>query len=115
MVDALEEMLTVARRLRVPVHISHLKAMGKRNWDSKVPKALAMLSEAREQGLRVSCDAYPYTAGSTQLIHILPHDFLSGGTEAITERLRSPQQRKLLTRRIQTGTDFDNIAGMVGW
>ena len=95
--------------------VSHLKAMGKRNWDSKVPKALAMLSEAREQGLRVSCDAYPYTAGSTQLIHILPHDFLAGGTEAITERLRSPRQRKLLTRRIQTGTDFDNIAGMVGW
>ena len=113
--EALEEMLAVAKALDLPVEISHLKAMGKRNWDSKIPQALAMLSEAREQGLRVSCDAYPYTAGSTQLIHILPHDFLAGGTEAITERLRSPRQRKLLTRRIQTGTDFDNIAGMVGW
>ena len=113
--EALEEMLTVAEALDVQVEISHLKAMGRRNWDSKVPEALAMLARARERGLRVFCDAYPYTAGSTQLLHILPPDFLAGGTEAVTERLRSPQQRRLLTRRIQTGTDFDNIAGMVGW
>ena len=113
--EALEEMLAVAEALDLTVEISHLKAMGKRNWDSKVPKALEMLEQARERGLRAYCDAYPYTAGSTQLIHILPHDFLAGGTQAVTERLRSPQQRKLLTRRIQTGTDFDNIAGMVGW
>ena len=113
--DALEEMLAAAEALDVQVEISHLKAMGRRNWDSKVPRALERLREARERGLRVFCDAYPYTAGSTQLIHILPPDFLTGGTEAITERLRSPQQRKLLTHRIQTGTDFDNIAGMVGW
>ena len=113
--EALEEMLAVAEALEIPVQISHLKAMGKRNWDSKIPRALELLGRARERGLRVFCDAYPYTAGSTQLIHILPHDFLVGGTEAITARLRSPQQRKILTHRIQTGTDFDNIAGMVGW
>lgn len=113
--EALEEMLTVAETLDLPVEISHLKAMGKRNWNNKVPKALEMLAEARERGVQASCDAYPYTAGSTQLIHILPHDFLVGGTQAITRRLHSPQQRKLLTHRIQTGTDFDNIAGMVGW
>ena len=113
--DALEEMLTVARRLRVPVHISHLKAMGKRNWDRLIPRALERMEAARREGLDVSCDVYPYTAGSTQLIHILPHDFLTGGTEAVTERLRSPEQRRILTHRIQTGRDFDNIAGMVGW
>lgn len=113
--EALQEMLNVAQTLDIPVQISHLKAMGKRNWDSKIPRALEQLEQARGRGLRVACDAYPYTAGSTQLIHILPHDFLAGGTEAITQRLRDPQQRKLLTHRIQTGTDFDNIAGMVGW
>ena len=113
--EALEEMRTVAQALDIPVEISHLKAMGKRNWDSKIPRALKMLAEARARGLRVFCDVYPYTAGSTQLIHILPPDFLTGGTEAITERLRSPQQRRILTRRIESGADFDNIAGMVGW
>ena len=58
---------------------------------------------------------YPYTAGSTQLIHIQPPAFLTGGTQAITERLRDPARRRELAERIQNGRDFDNIAGMVGW
>ena len=113
--EALEEMLEVGRRLETPVHISHLKAMGRRNWDRLIPEALEKMARARAAGVDVSCDVYPYTAGSTQLIHILPHDFLTGGTEAVTERLRDPRQREILTERIKTGTDFDNIAGMVGW
>ncbi len=112
---ALEEMLEVGRRLDTPVHISHLKAMGRRNWDRLIPEALERMEKARAAGQDVSCDVYPYTAGSTQLIHILPHDFLTGGTEAVTERLRDPRQREILTERIRHGTDFDNIAGMVGW
>ena len=113
--EALEEMLAVGKALGVPVHISHLKAMGRRNWDRLIPDALRRLREAEQAGMDVACDVYPYTAGSTQLIHILPHDFLQGGTEAITRRLRDPEQRAMLRRRIETGTDFDNIAGMVGW
>ena len=113
--EALEEMLTVARQLQVPVHISHLKAMGRRNWGEKIPRAIAAMDRAREEGLDVTCDVYPYTAGSTQLIHILPPDFLTGGTRAITERLRDPACRRELAERIQNGRDFDNIAGMVGW
>ena len=113
--DALEEMLTVARRLQIPVHISHLKAMGRRNWGEKIPRAIALMDRAREEGLEVSCDVYPYTAGSTQLIHILPPDFLTGGTAAITQRLKDPARRRELAERIQKGRDFDNIAGMVGW
>ena len=62
---ALEEMLTVARVLRIPVHISHLKAMGRDNWGTKIPQALSMLEQARQEGLDVGCDVYPYTAGST--------------------------------------------------
>ena len=113
--DALREMLTVAKALRAPLEISHLKAMGKRNWNSKIPEAIRLMDEARSAGVDVCCDVYPYTAGSTQLIHILPPDLLRGGTEAITDRLRSTQTREMLRRRIAHGTDFDNIAGMVGW
>lgn len=113
--DSVREMLEIAKKVDVPVHISHLKAMGRRNWDKKIPEAIALMDRAREEGLDITCDVYPYTAGSTQLIHILPPDFLAGGTEAITERLKDPRQRELLGERIRHGTDFDNIAGMVGW
>ena len=46
---AVEEMLTVARTLRIPLHISHLKAMGRDNWGVKIPRALAMLEKARQE------------------------------------------------------------------
>lgn len=113
--DALREMLRAARLLNTPVHISHLKAMGPRNWNRRIPEALALLQQARDEGLDVSCDVYPYCAGSTQLLHLLPQDFLAGGTDAVAARLRDPAQRDILRERIAHGRDFDNIAQMVGW
>lgn len=113
--EAVKEMLTVTRALHCPLHISHLKAMGRRNWHRRVPQALQLMQDARAEGVDVSCDVYLYDAGSTQLLHLLPPDFLVGGTEAITARLRQPQQRDILRERIRTGRDFDNIAQMVGW
>ena len=112
---SVEEMISVARELRCPVHISHLKAMGKRNWHSRIPEALELMKNARAEGLDVSCDVYLYDAGSTQLLHLLPPDFLKGGVDAICERLRDEAQRERLRDAIENRRDFDNIAQMVGW
>lgn len=113
--DAIEEMLSVAEALHCPLHISHLKAMGVRNRRIKISRALKLLQAARAEGTDVSCDVYLYEAGSTQLLHLLPPDFLKGGTEVIAARLRDPAQRELLRERIRNGRDFDNIAQLVGW
>lgn len=112
---AAEEMLTVAAALRCPLHISHLKAMGKRNWGRKIPAILRRLEQARGEGMDVTCDVYPYTAGSTQLLHIMPPELLAGGTEEICRKLLDPSERKRLTQRLREGTDFDNISMLVGW
>lgn len=114
-VGALREMLTVARALRTPVEISHLKAIGKRNWNRAVPEMLRLLAKARAEGLDMTCDVYPYTAGSTQLIHVLPPEVQSGGTEALTARLGDPSVRREIRRRIETGTDFENILSLAGF
>jgi N-acyl-D-amino-acid deacylase len=115
MPEALAEMISVARALNAPVHISHLKAMGRRSWGVYAARALELISRAREEGLDVSCDAYPYAAGSTQLVHILPPEFLPGGTEAICARLRDPALREKLAGRLETGRDFENIVRLAGW
>ena len=112
---AVEEMLTVAQTLRIPLHISHLKAMGRDSWGKKIPRALALLEQARQEGQDVSCDVYPYTAGSTQLLHILPPEFLEGGMDAVVRRLRDPAARRELAQRIDTGDGFDDIARLAGW
>ena len=113
--QSVEEMLLVARELRVPLHISHLKAMGRDNWGSKIPQALAMLQKAKDEGMDVGCDVYPYTAGSTQLLHILPPEFLEGGMDAVVRRLADPAQRQTLAHRIEDGGGFDDIAKLAGW
>ncbi len=113
--EAIEEMITVAKALRCPLRISHLKAMGMRNWGIKIPTALSLMEKARQEGVDVSCDVYLYEAGSTQLLHLLPPDFLAGGVDAISERLREPAKIAELRHRIETGKDFDNIAQMIGW
>lgn len=114
-VDALREMLEVARALQTPLEISHLKAIGKRNARKAVPEMLTLIEQAREDGLDVMCDVYPYTAGSTQLIHVLPPEFQEGGTGALTERLLDPDARREMRARMETGRDFENITLLVGF
>ena len=113
--QAMEEMITVAKALHCPLRISHLKAMGMRNWGNKIPTALSLMDRARQEGVDVSCDVYLYEAGSTQLLHLLPPDFLAGGVDVISARLREPDKIAELRHRIETGRDFDNIAQMIGW
>lgn len=114
-VQALEEMLTVARAIDTPVEISHLKAIGRVNWRSAAPTMLQMLSCARQEGLSVGCDVYPYPAGSTQLVHILPPELQYGGAAEITRNLHDTAFRARARERMQTGDDFENIVKLVGW
>ena len=65
LLPSLDEMIAVARELRVPLQISHLKATGRENWGKLAPLALKRIADAREAGLDVCCDVYAYTAGST--------------------------------------------------
>ena len=58
-VGALQEMIAVARALRTPVEISHLKSIGKANWRSCTPEMLRLMAEARQEGVRIACDVYP--------------------------------------------------------
>ncbi len=114
-VEALEEMLLVARELRTPVEISHLKAIGTRNWDRLVPQMLELIQSARDEGLDVTCDVYPYPAGSTQLIHTLPPEVQAGGLNALTAALRDADSRRRMRERMETGSDFENIVLLAGF
>lgn len=108
MVAGVREAIALCRGLQTPVEVSHLKAIGKGNWRKAVPEALHLLRQAREEGLPIYQDVYPYTAGSTQLMHVLPPEedwrgFLRPGT------------RERIARRIETGTDFENILHLCGY
>lgn len=108
MVDGIKEAIALCRRLHTPVEVSHLKAIGKKNWHKSVKKALLLLRQAREEGLPIYQDVYPYTAGSTQLMHVLPPE------EDWRDFLRA-ETKERIARRIETGTDFENILRLCGY
>ena len=115
LLPSIDEMLTVAKALHVPLEISHLKASGRIHWHGLAAEALRHIARAREDGLDAGCDVYAYTAGSTQLMHILPPEFLKGGPAAVTARLLDPDRRRELLDRLKNGRDFDNYSYLVGW
>jgi N-acyl-D-amino-acid deacylase len=76
LLEAVDEAISIGREAGVPVQISHHKASGRGNW-GKVVDSLALIDRARAEGLDVTVDVYPYTAGSTLLAVILA----GGGAE----------------------------------
>jgi len=70
-IPAMREAIKIGEKANVPVHISHHKIAGKDNWGKSV-ETLMMMAEARARGLEVTCDQYPYRAGSTFLAALLP-------------------------------------------
>ena len=93
--EALEEALTIGRRADLPVEIYHLKASGTANWH-KMPAVIARIEEARDQGLDVTADMYPYTASGTGLSSLLPAWSAADGdfyknleNEAVRARIRA--------------------------
>lgn len=91
-VEAVAEMIDVARLSGVHVHISHFKIAGRQNW-SEIGKVLNMIHEAQAQGLRLTADQYPYIAGSTMLGAILPPWAHDGGVDTTLARLADPATR----------------------
>lgn len=92
---ALEEMIGVAEAAGCPVHVSHLKVAGRQNWH-KAENMVRQVEVARERGLRVTADQYPYVAGSTMLGAVLPPWAHDGGLEATLRRLADPVSRARL-------------------
>ncbi|MSP59161.1 MAG: D-aminoacylase [Myxococcales bacterium] len=98
--EALDEMIGVARETGVHLHLSHLTIAGRRNWPL-VEQVVARVETAREDRLRVTADQYPYAAGSTLFGAILPPWAHAGGTEETLARLASPEERAKLRAAMQ--------------
>ena len=113
---AVEEMIRVCRALQAPLHLSHMKCIGKRNWRVTCARELEMVRQARREGLEVTMDTYPYITGSTQLVHLIPPGFQSGGTQKLLEYLADTSVRRQITRELKKPSDeFENIVELAGF
>jgi N-acyl-D-amino-acid deacylase len=94
LLEAMREAIEIGRRAGAGVQLSHHKAMGRANW-GRVRDSLALL-ERSHAGHDVLADQYPYTAGSTTLLALLPGWATAGGVPAMRQRLADPSARQRL-------------------
>lgn len=98
--QAIEEAFTIGRATGIPVQLSHFKLSGQQNW-GRSKTTLAMVEKARQEGLDVTIDQYPYTASSTSINTLIPDELLADGQDSIKARLARPEIRKQITTSIQ--------------
>lgn len=116
LLDSIREVIGICFEAGCPLHISHLKVGGKRNW-GKAGEALRLLEEARTKGLDVTFDQYPYIAGSTMLDALIPPRFHAGGTARLLQSLKDPAFREEV-RQVQENIKperWANWVDTVGW
>jgi N-acyl-D-amino-acid deacylase len=109
LLEAVEELITIAREAGIGAEIYHLKAGGKDNWD-KMEDVFAMVEAARAEGLDITADMYTYTAGATGLDAAMPPWVQEGGHDAWVERLKDPVIRaRVIDEMKQPGDDWENL------
>jgi N-acyl-D-amino-acid deacylase len=108
-IEAIDELISIARRAKIPAEIYHLKESGEKNW-SRLPEVIRKVEGARAAGLQITADMYTYAAGATGLDASMPPWVQEGGLEAWRNRLQDPAIRKRVKQEMQTPNDkWDNL------
>jgi N-acyl-D-amino-acid deacylase len=103
LLEGVGEAIEIGRRARIPVVLTHHKAVGKPMWGASV-KTLAMIDSARAKGIDVMADQYPYTASYTGIGVLVPAWASANGDTAFRRRVKEPATRDSIKRGI-----VDNI------
>jgi N-acyl-D-aspartate/D-glutamate deacylase len=109
LLEALDELLRIAREANIPAELYHIKAAGKKNWP-KVDELLARIERAQKEGLNVRANMYTYTAAGTGLDACLPPWTGDGYYPALFKRLRDPATRNKIKAEVQVDSDkWENL------
>ncbi len=106
--SAINEALIIGKEAKIPVHISHIKVSGRSVW-GKSGDVLALLTQARKNGIGVTADQYPYIASSTSLTAtVIPARFREGERAELVKRFEDPELGVLLRKAIADSLESKN-------
>ena len=109
LLEAVDELLTIAKQADIPAEIFHLKAAGRDNW-YKLDSVISTVEAARKQGLKITADMYTYTAAATGLTSAFPPSLQNGGFGKLWQRLHDPSIRKQMIKAMNTSSgDWENL------
>jgi dihydroorotase/N-acyl-D-amino-acid deacylase len=106
---ALAEAIRIGREAKLPVEIFHLKVSGKPRWGN-MKNVVAAIQLARDSGLDIAADMYPYPAGATALASALPPWVADGGVQKLLARLKDPAVRARIKKELAGDhPDWENL------
>ena len=109
LIEALDELLRIAREANIPAELYHIKAAGQKNW-SKEDELLPRIERAQKERLNVRANMYTYTAAGTGLDACLPPWSEDGGYPALFKRLRDPATREKIKAEVKIDSDkWENL------
>ena len=101
LIGAVNEVIRIGREARMPVHISHIKALGADVWGQS-DTVIALMKKARSQGIDITASQYPYTAsGSSVGASLLPRWAEAGGGDSLRARIADPTTRARLVKDME--------------
>jgi len=114
LLEAVDEVLRIAREADIAAEIYHLKAAGEENWD-KMDQVIAKVDRARGEGLDITADMYTYPAGATGLDAAMPPWVQEGGHDEWVKRLQDPATRERVVNEMRQPTDeWENLLYAAG-
>ncbi|HEY6951763.1 MAG TPA: D-aminoacylase [Bacteroidota bacterium] len=109
LLQAVDELITIARRAGIRAEIYHLKAAGKQNW-YKLDGVIGKIDSARAAGLAVTANMYNYTAAETGLDAAMPPWVQVGGLTEWQKRLKDYGIRLQVKKEMTTPSDqWENL------
>ena len=108
LLEAVEELIEIAKRSGAPAEIYHLKAAGLDNWD-KMPKVIDRVNEVRAQGIEVRANMYTYTAGATGLDAAMPPWVQAGSQSDWSARLQDPETRARVKAEMKAPDGWESL------
>jgi N-acyl-D-amino-acid deacylase len=117
LLEAVAEAIEIGERANIPVEIFHLKAAYQPGWGTLMRQAGALVDAARERGVEVAADVYPYTAGGTGLEATIPAWAHEGGRDSLRARLARPDARARMKQELVTGSPgwWNIVEAAGGW
>lgn len=107
LMKSISETIEVSRRANCPANVSHLKLAGVENW-GKSKKLLEYLEDAKNKGVDITWDAYPYTAWGSSLIDYIPKWVAADGRDTLTKRLNNTKLRAEIKAEIKKEIEDEN-------
>ncbi len=111
--DAIRESIRIGEEGGVPVHIFHLKAAGEENWP-RMKEAIALIQSARDRGIDVTADIYPYIRNGLGLGSFIHPRHYAHGAAPFLATLSDAKVRTAIRKEIEDTSDWENWYRHVG-